>query len=112
MTGLKYILILHGIDAVHAYCCKWRLKANVSKVSTGIEERYNIMVMLSGLNNLAFTLQLGILGKLVKGCVREVNLAQVGCILIMLLRPHQWVRGRWPWGYGSVLSIIIMERRK
>ena len=21
--------------------------------------------------------------------------------------PHQWVRGRWPWGYGSVLSIII-----
>ena len=26
----------------------------------------------------------------------------------MLLRPHQWVRGRWPWGYGSVLSIIII----
>ena len=25
----------------------------------------------------------------------------------MLLRPHQCVRGRWPWGYGSVLSIII-----
>ena len=25
----------------------------------------------------------------------------------MLLRPHQWVCGRWPWGYGSVLSIII-----
>ena len=24
----------------------------------------------------------------------------------MLLRPHQWVRGRWPWGYGGVLSII------
>ena len=24
--------------------------------------------------------------------------------VLMLLRPHQWVRGRWPWG---VLSIII-----
>ena len=64
-------------------------------------------------NNPVLTLQLGILGKLlwlmgriVKGCVREVSLAQVSCIL-MLLRPHQWVRGRWPWGYGSVLSIII-----
>ena len=29
----------------------------------------------------------------------------------MLLRPHQWVRGRWPWGYGSVLSIIIIINR-
>ena len=28
--------------------------------------------------------------------------------MFMLLRPHQWVRGRWPWGYGSVLSIIII----
>ena len=28
--------------------------------------------------------------------------------MFMLLRPHQWVRGRWPWGYGSVLSIIIL----
>ena len=37
-----------------------------------------------------------------KGCVREVSLAQVSCILFMLLHPHQWVRGRWPWGYGSV----------
>ena len=51
------------------------------------------------------TLQLGILGKLlelmgriVKGCVREVSLAQVSC-MFMLLRPHRWVRGRWPWGY-------------
>ena len=26
----------------------------------------------------------------------------------MLLCPHQWVRGRWAWGYGSVLSIIIV----
>ena len=28
--------------------------------------------------------------------------------MFVLLRPHQWVRGRWPWGYGSVLSIIII----
>ena len=28
----------------------------------------------------------------------------------MLLRPHQWVRGRWPWGYGSVLSINIITQ--
>ena len=42
------------------------------------------MVMLSVLNNPVLTLQLGVLGKLlalmgriVKGCVREVSLAQV-----------------------------------
>ena len=29
-----------------------------------------------------------------------------GKLYTMLLRPHQWVRGRWPWGYGSVLSTI------
>ena len=47
------------------------------------------MVMLSVLNNPVLTLQLGILGKLlglmgriVKGCVREVSLAQVSCILM------------------------------
>ena len=73
------------------------------------------MVMLSVLNNPVLTLQLGILGKLlwlmgriVKGCVREVSLAQVSCILmyVYVAPPHQWVRGRWPWGYGSALSII------
>ena len=49
------------------------------------------MVMLSVLNNPALTLQLGILGKLlglmgriVKGCVREVSLAQVSCILMYI----------------------------
>ena len=80
------------------------------------EERKSNPVMLSVLNNPVLTLQLGILGKLlglmgriVKGCVREVSLAQVSCIL-MLLRPHQWVRGRWPWGYGSVMSIIYINR--
>ncbi len=46
-------------------------------------------MMWSVLNNPALTLQLGILRKLlgllsriVKGCVREVNLAQVSCILM------------------------------
>ena len=45
--------------------------------------------MLSVLNNPVLTLQLGILGKLlglmgriVKGCVREVSLAQISCILM------------------------------
>ena len=27
--------------------------------------------------------------------------------VFMLLRQYQWVCGRWPWGYGSVLSNII-----
>ena len=46
------------------------------------------MVMLSVLNNPVLTLQLEILGKLLglmgrimKGCGREVSLAQVSCIL-------------------------------
>ena len=73
------------------------------------------MVMLSVLNNPVLTLQLGILGKLlglmgriVKRCVMEVSLAQVSCILMYVyVAPPTWVRGRWPWGYGSVLSIII-----
>ena len=46
------------------------------------------MAMLNVLNNLVLTLQLGIFGKLlglvgriVKGCVREVSLAQVSCIV-------------------------------
>ena len=29
----------------------------------------------------ALTLQLGLMGRIVKGCVREVSLAQVNCIL-------------------------------
>ena len=37
--------------------------------------------------------------------LRTLPLAQVSC-MFMLLCPHQWVRGRWPWGYGSALSII------
>ena len=60
------------------------------------------MVILSVLNNLVLTLQLGILGKLlglmgriVKGCVREVSLAQVSCIYtdVCLCCSAQWVRG-------------------
>ena len=31
-------------------------------------------------------------------------------VCFMLLRPHQWVRGRWPQGYGSALSIHIDTR--
>ena len=45
--------------------------------------------MLNVLNNLVLTLQLGILGillglmgRIVKGCVRGVSLAQVSCILM------------------------------
>ena len=50
------------------------------------------------------------MGRIVMGCVREVSLAQVSCILmyVYVAPPHQWVRGRWPWGYGSVLSIITV----
>ena len=50
--------------------------------------------------NLCFITLLGLMGRIVKGCVREVSLAQ-----ILLLCPHQWVRGRWPWGYGSALLL-------
>ena len=45
------------------------------------------MVMLSVLNNPVFQLGilgklLGLMGRIVKGCVREVSLAQVSCILM------------------------------
>ena len=51
-----------------------------------IWEELSYMVMLSVLNNPALTLQLGklkllgLMGRIVKGCVREVSLAQVSCI--------------------------------
>ena len=50
----------------------------------------------------------GVNGQNSEGCVREVSLAQVSCILmyVMLLRPHQWVRGRWPWGALSIIIIL------
>ena len=44
------------------------------------------MVMLNVINNSVLTLQLGklleLMGRIVKGCVREVSLAQVSCILM------------------------------
>ena len=49
----------------------------------------------------------GVNGQNNKGCVREVSLAQVSCILMYVyVAPptHQWVRGRWAWGYGSILN--------
>ena len=40
------------------------------------------------------------------GCVREVSLAQVNC-MCMWLRPLQWVRGQWRWGYGGTLLSTV-----
>ena len=58
----------------------WLFKAYI----IDILEELGYRVMLSVLNNPALTLQLGILGKLlglmgriVKGCVREISLAQI-----------------------------------
>ena len=51
--------------------------------------RKGYMAMLNVLNNPVLTLQLrilriflGLMGRIVKGCVREVRLAQVSCILM------------------------------
>ena len=73
------------------------------------------MVMLSVLNNPVLTLQLGILGKLlglmgriVKGCVREVSLAQVSCILMYVyVAPHTPV-GAWSMALGLRQRFIII----
>ena len=45
------------------------------------------------------------MGRIAKGCVREVGLAQVSCMLVWL-RPLQWVRGRRSLGYSSVFISI------
>ena len=65
------------------------------------------MVMLSVLNNLVLTLQLGILGKLlglmgriVKGCVREVSLAQVSCIRMYVYVAPPTPVGAWSMALG------------
>ena len=62
-----------------------------------------LVLYLNMLNNPVLTLQLGkllaLMGRIVKGCVREVSLAQVSCILMYLCMyvyvasPHQWVCG-------------------
>ena len=65
------------------------------------------MVMLSVLNNPVLTLQLWILGKLlglmgriVKGCVREVSLAQVSCILMYVYVAPPTPVGAWSMALG------------
>ena len=65
------------------------------------------MVILSVLNNPVLTLQLGILGKLlgligriVKGCVREVSLAQVSCILMYVYVAPPTPVGAWSMALG------------
>ena len=64
-------------------------------------------MMLSVLNNPVLTLQLGILGKLlglmgriVKGCVREVSLAQVSCILMYVYVAPPTPVGTWSMALG------------
>ena len=63
--------------------------------------------MLSVLNNPALTLQLGILekllglmGRIVKGCVREVSLAQVSCILMYVYVAPPTSMGAWSMALG------------
>ena len=63
--------------------------------------------MLSVLNNPVLTLQLGILGKLlglmgriVKECVREVSLAQVSCILMYVYIAPPTPVGAWSMALG------------
>ena len=70
-------------------------------------ENLSYMVMLSVLNNPVLTLQLGILGKLlglmgriVKGCVREVSLAQVSCILMYVYVAPPTPVGAWSMALG------------
>ena len=71
------------------------------------ERKSKLLVMLSVLNNPALTLQLGILGKLlglmgriVKGCVREVSLAQVSCILMYVYVAPPTPVGAWSMALG------------
>ena len=73
------------------------------------------MVMLSVLNNPVLTLQLGILGKLlglmgriVKGCVREVSLAQVSCILMYVYVAPPTPVGAWSMALGLRQRFIII----
>ena len=63
------------------------------------------MVMLSVLNNPALTLQLGILGlglmgRIVKRCVREVSLAQVSCIVMYVYVAPSTPVGAWSMAFG------------
>ena len=60
--------------------------------------------MLSVLNNPVLTLQLGkllwLMGRIVKGCVREVSLAQVSCILMYVYVAPPTPVGAWSMALG------------
>ena len=75
--------------------------------NNGRNENLSYMVRLSVLNNPVLTLQLGILGKLlwlmgriVKGCVRVVSLAQVSCILMYVYVAPPTPVGEWSMALG------------
>ena len=83
-----------------------------------VNENLSYMVMLSVLNNPVLTLQLGILGKLlglmgrlVKGCVREVSLAQVSCILMYVYVAPPTPVGAWSMALGLWQRYIIVVVR-
>ena len=56
---------------------------------------------------------LGLRGRVVRICVREVSLTLVSFthLILVWLRLWGWVRGRWHVCYGSGLSIIIITSR-
>ena len=73
----------------------------------GRKENLGYMAMLNAVNNPILTLQLGILGKLlgsmgriVKGCVREVSLAHVSCILMYVYVAPPTPVGAWSMALG------------
>ena len=75
--------------------------------SVYISLTYGRIGYMNVLNNPALTLQLGILGKLlglmgriVKGCVREVSLAQVSCILMYVYVAPPTPVGAWSMALG------------
>ena len=71
------------------------------------------MVMLSVLNNPVLTLQLGkllgLMGRIVKGRVREVSLAQVSCILMYVYVAPPTPVGAWSMALGLRQRFIIMS---
>ena len=76
------------------------------------EEGY--VAMVNVLNNSVLTLQLGILGKLlglmgriVKACVREVSLAQVSCILMFVYVAPPTPVGAWSMALGLRHNFIF-----
>ena len=68
------------------------------------------MVILNVLNNPVVTLQLGkllgLMGRIVKGCVREVSLAQVSCILMYVYVAPPTPVGAWSM-YSSACKVKL-----